>query len=66
MSDSGIESGAPAAPAEGARTEELTQRIETLSSLDDEELGSWTAFDWVLILFLGVVGPLLVLYGFAP
>ena len=52
--------------ARNATVEELTQRIETLSSMDEDELGRWTSLDWVLITVLGLVGPLVVLYGFSP
>lgn len=52
--------------ARNATVEELTQRIETLSSMDEDELGRWTSLDWVLITVLGLVGPLIVLYGFSP
>ncbi|MAI24470.1 MAG: hypothetical protein CMN75_00420 [Spirochaeta sp.] len=52
--------------AERVRVEELTKRIEMISALDEDELGGWTRMDWVLITVLGIVGPLVVLYGFAP
>jgi hypothetical protein len=52
--------------AERVRVEELTKRIEMISALDEDELGGWTRMDWVLITLLGIVGPLVVLYGFAP
>ena len=52
--------------AERVRVEELTKRIEMISALDEDELGGWTRMDWVLITILGIVGPLVVLYGFAP
>ena len=52
--------------AERVRVEELTKRIEMISALDEDELGDWTRMDWVLITVLGIVGPLVVLYGFAP
>ena len=52
--------------AERVRVEELTKRIEMISALDEDELEGWTRMDWVLITVLGIVGPLVVLYGFAP
>ena len=52
--------------AERVRVEELTKRIEMISALDEDDLGGWTRMDWVLITVLGIVGPLVVLYGFAP
>ena len=52
--------------AERARVEELTKRIELISALGEDELGGWTPLDWVLITILGIVAPLLALYGFAP
>ena len=52
--------------AERVRVEELTKRIEIISGLDKDELGGWTRMDWILITVLGFVGPLAVLYGFAP
>ena len=54
------------AEAERDRVDELTKRIELISALDEDELGGWTRLDWVFITILGIVGPLLVLYGFAP
>lgn len=66
MSSFGNENQASQTDAERARVDELAERIQVLSELPEEELGEWTALDSVLIAVLGVVGPLLVLYGFAP
>ena len=45
--------------------EELEQRIETLEALDDSQLGSFTAVDWVICVVGAVVIPTLALWWLA-
>ncbi|MDE0884181.1 MAG: hypothetical protein OSB70_01470 [Myxococcota bacterium] len=69
----GVDGGADASgrseekmSAQAQRVAELEQRIRVLSELGDAELGEFTRLDWVLLLGLGAVVPLIVLYWGAP
>lgn len=45
---------------EEALREELERRIRVLESLDDSKLGSFTRLDWLVLVLLGVVVPVIL------
>lgn len=52
-------------PADDQLARELERRIEIIESLDDAELGSFTAWDWFLCIAGAVVIPAILLAWFA-
>ena len=51
----------PNQSAGGVQSEELLRRIETISALDDSELGEFNRRDWVLCILGALVVPALLL-----
>ncbi len=51
----------PNQSAGGVQSEELLRRIETISALDDSELGEFTRRDWVICILGALVVPALLL-----
>lgn len=45
---------------EEALREELERRIRILETLDDSTLGRFTRLDWVVLILLGVVVPVIM------
>ena len=43
-----------------ALTEELERRIRILESLDDSTLGRFTRLDWLVLILIGVVVPVIM------
>ncbi len=51
----------PNQSAGGVQSEELLRRIETISALDDSELGEFTRRDWVICILGALVVPTLMM-----
>lgn len=47
------------------RAAELERRIQALESVDEAELGAFTAWDWLACVLGGVVAPVAALWWFA-
>lgn len=51
----------PNPSAGGVQSEELLRRIETISALDDSELGEFTRRDWLICILGALVVPALMM-----
>ena len=51
----------PNQSAAGVQSEELLRRIETISALDDSELGEFTRRDWLICILGALVVPTLMM-----
>lgn len=51
--------------ARGALVEELERRIEEIEGLDDTDIGSFTAWDWVVSVIGSLVLPATAIWWFA-
>ena len=57
--------GGDGVPARDALVEELESRIKKLESLDDEAIGRFTRWDWLLCVIGSLVFPAVAMWWFA-